>query len=116
MIERVVGIPWKEGGHTHDGCDCYGLVRLWYRTILGVHLPPHDPQDTLLARSRRFWKKVDEPEEHDIVLVEERDGSLHVGIVVGNGLVLHADKKIGSIVSRIPESSVLGYYRLEARA
>lgn len=29
-IQRFTGIPYKYGAAGFDGCDCWGLVQLWY--------------------------------------------------------------------------------------
>ena len=40
IVEKYVGIPFKDHGNSIDGgCDCYGLVYLIYKEEFGLHLP-----------------------------------------------------------------------------
>ncbi len=38
-FERYLAIPFKDKGRGFDGCDCWGLVWLIYKTELGIDLP-----------------------------------------------------------------------------
>ncbi len=39
MFEQYFTIPFELGGRTHEGCDCYGLVRLVLKEQRGIILP-----------------------------------------------------------------------------
>lgn len=39
IVEKYVGIPFKDHGNTFEGCDCYGLVSLIYKNEFGILLP-----------------------------------------------------------------------------
>ena len=39
IVEKYVGIPFKDHGNTREGCDCYGLVYLIYKEEFGLLLP-----------------------------------------------------------------------------
>lgn len=39
IVRKYVGIPFRDHGEDFDGCDCYGLVCLLYRTEFGLTLP-----------------------------------------------------------------------------
>ena len=39
MIEKFIGIPFVSKGRTFKGCDCYGLVKLYYKEVLNIELP-----------------------------------------------------------------------------
>lgn len=39
MISRFIGIPFVSKGRTFRGCDCYGLVKLYYKEVLNIELP-----------------------------------------------------------------------------
>ena len=39
MISKFVGIPFVSKGRNFNGCDCYGLVKLYYKEILNIDIP-----------------------------------------------------------------------------
>ena len=39
MISKFVGIPFISKGRSFNGCDCYGLVKLYYKEILNIDIP-----------------------------------------------------------------------------
>ena len=39
MISKFVGIPFVSKGRSFNGCDCYGLVKLYYKEILNIDIP-----------------------------------------------------------------------------
>ena len=39
MIEKFIGIPFVSKGRSFKGCDCYGLVKLYYKEVLNIDLP-----------------------------------------------------------------------------
>ena len=39
MISRFIGIPFVSQGRSFKGCDCYGLVKLYYKEVLNIELP-----------------------------------------------------------------------------
>ena len=41
-VNKYVGIPFKSGGRTSDGCDCYGLVRMVLKNEYSLILPMLD--------------------------------------------------------------------------
>lgn len=39
MISNFIGIPFVSKGRNFNGCDCYGLVKLYYKEILNIDIP-----------------------------------------------------------------------------
>lgn len=39
MINKFIGIPFISKGRSLNGCDCYGLVKLYYKEILNIDIP-----------------------------------------------------------------------------
>lgn len=40
MIDnRFIGIPFISKGRSFKGCDCYGLVKLYYKEVLNIEIP-----------------------------------------------------------------------------
>ncbi|MBF0358854.1 MAG: C40 family peptidase [Magnetococcales bacterium] len=122
------GLPFILDGRDRSGLDCWGLVRLVYKDQLNIDLPSFSgafkdlKRETLqkisnmMAVESRNWNKVDAPQEYDVVLLRAY-GSLasHVGICLGNGLMLHVLEDIDSVIEPINgprwRNRVAGYYR-----
>ena len=39
MISKFIVIPFVSKGRSFNGCDCYGLVKLYYKEILNIDIP-----------------------------------------------------------------------------
>lgn len=128
QFDRFVGIPYRDRGRDQDGCDCWGLVRLVYRDLLGIELPSyHDRYVTaadraalasLIAGEMDDWRQIESGTENtfDCVLMREGKFPRHVGLVVAPGLVLHvesenATSQIERYRSGILANRVVGFHR-----
>lgn len=104
------GIPWREGGASVAGCDCWGLVGLCLRTRFGVAVPAlgaysHGERSTLAERRAEAltrWPVASiapaDAAPGDVWLAEMPDGSPHAGLVVEPGLplrILHVTRALG---------------------
>lgn len=107
----LVGIPYVEGGRDRTGCDCWGLVRLWYAER-GIDLPSYDgptiPADhEAIAAARRGdgpWRQVETPRVGDLGLWKRPRRELHAGVLVAPGMVLHNDSlSRGSAIQRFAD-------------
>jgi cell wall-associated NlpC family hydrolase len=48
-----VGLPWKFAGRSSEGVDCWGLLWLVYREVLGIPIASYAPErPTRLSESR----------------------------------------------------------------
>jgi cell wall-associated NlpC family hydrolase len=109
-LAPYVGIPYRSHGRGRDGCDCWGLVMLFYREQYGIELQGFseayaDAGDqarvsSLLQIGRRFWEPVAEPFTGDLYLIRIGRWFSHVGIVLSDGEFLHALKGRNSAVER----------------
>lgn len=119
FIDRALGVPFGFGRGDWFASDCWGLVELWYRELLGVDLDDraghgHDHaglQAGFSAATR--WQPVDDPTDHDLVVM--RAGGLeagHIG-VHWQGSVLHTSQKTGCVYQglddRIVRSRISGF-------
>ncbi len=39
MMDKFIGIPFVSKGRSFRGCDCYGLVKLYYKEVLNIEIP-----------------------------------------------------------------------------
>ena len=85
-----VGIPFVNETSSMSGCDCWGLLRLVYRKVLGVKLPPYAcdaTPDGELGSGR--WESVFGCIEPLDFLLWQYPGRCHVGIAVDRRQYLH---------------------------
>lgn len=127
-VKKYIGVPFFSNGRTLEGCDCYGLVRLVLRNEYGISLPElsNDYSDALNVKetARLFSEKlpvltvakIPEPEEKAVAVIMEHGHPAHIGVVAGNGYILHTGVKTGSVCQRATHPGlrgrVEGYYRV----
>lgn len=121
-----VGIPYVDHGRAHDGCDCWGLIRLVLWQEKAIELPSYnDVSPAELAEIATVvraevesgtWLNVAEPSEFDAAVFRRGRYDSHVGIMVDGRRMLHSDKYAGGArVERVDTgrwtSQCSGYYR-----
>ena len=106
---NYIGLPWKAGAAGPEAFDCWGLVRHWYRTKLGVELPEQlvDAADVLaVARKAKAeqatdkWMELDDEETDCIVALGKNASITHVGVYIGEDYVLHACRATGKCIAQ----------------
>lgn len=97
------GVPYAYGGTTPSGFDCSGFTQYVYSKF-GISLPRIDYQQRVWAQAH--GTTVSDPQPGDLMW---RSG--HVGIYVGNGLMIHAPRP-GKSVSIVPVYASFEYYRI----
>jgi cell wall-associated NlpC family hydrolase len=127
-VRRYIGIPFVSNGRDKTGCDCYGLVRLVLKNEYGLTLPELS-DDYADARNsaetvRLFTKnlpvltaaRIPVPEEKAVAVIVEHGQPCHLGIVAGNGYILHTTAKTGGVCQRVTHPGlrgrIEGYYRV----
>lgn len=109
-----VGIPFLDGGRDASGCDCWGLVHLVYRDLLGIELPTYgeiSAHDVARVTERiredsagAPWLPVTgAPRPFDVLVM--RGKPLHVGVMVDARHVLHVEAATASVI--VPVASAM---------
>jgi hypothetical protein len=98
LLNKLIGIPWKEDGRDYSGADCGGLMQLYFNAkgIKGEapkisevkNWPPEKIVQKLRDQSEIINNAIDiKPED---ILVFNINNELHVGLYLGYGRMLHA--------------------------
>lgn len=96
--DDYVGLPFKLGGRSRDGLDCWGLVRLVLIEQTGIIYPSYTDDDhEMIVQHANKYLTVREPKILDVAIllteikVEEKWmlKPLHVGIFVSADQILH---------------------------
>lgn len=123
MINDLIGVKYKPHGRNLDGIDCYGLIIEVYKR-LGVTLQDIEYEETDIKsnayidevmRKTLPVEKIDKPEKYCIVELKVAGFPSHVGIYIGKGELLHADRKQGVVIEQLQrwENRIAGYYRVK---
>lgn len=121
FVEQVNSKPWINRSVDLNGMDCYGLVILYYRHVLGIELPT--PQGYLQfddmsecwsneTKSGR-WEIVDRPVSGGLVFTAYHgETPLHVGIMLDRQRAIHCrgTDELGGKVEIHKISAIEKYY------
>lgn len=112
FIDHALAIPFAFERGDWMGCDCWGLVELWYFHLLGItvndragHGANHAALQAGFDAATR-WHKVDAPADHDLVVM--RAGKLeagHIG-VHWQGSILHTAERTGSVLQSLNDRAL----------
>lgn len=107
---EFVGLPWAEKGRDRAGVDCWGLVVIAFASR-GIALPSYAADYVCVAEREQNAKLFDREfrspwidvavgteREWDVVLFRRMGVPAHVGIVVGEGRMLHISTDEESMV------------------
>lgn len=102
FIERVTGVPWTDRACTFEAMDCWGLVVLYYRHVLGIEI--HHTQDyesghdflTCFDEEVSFWDDTDTFRDGGIFIAYYGAQPVHVGLTV-DGMALHSRGECGHV-------------------
>lgn len=88
------GLPWRRWCAGWDGADCFGLVVLWHREVLGIELKPvawGDDRQADFNAHGGGWVSCDPEPGATAWMAWHRGAPAHCGILALPGLVLHSD-------------------------
>ncbi|MGY5789047.1 C40 family peptidase len=131
-MERIaadlVGIPYVPHGRDYTGADCWGILFLYYRDVLGTPVPAYSSEmearefhrgdiAPLIDEEReQHWHQAETPQPGDCVLMRAGRHDSHVGVFLGQGRMLHSEGPHPSVIDRISDmrwrNRISGFYRL----
>lgn len=96
FIGKMLGKPWVNRAVSWSEVDCYGIVIMYYRHVLGMELPnvtgfsEGEPTDQCWTNNIHTWEQVDTPPTEGLLFTSYKgDRPTHVGIVISPTHVLH---------------------------
>jgi len=119
-VRNLLGIPYLAGAERPDGADCWGLVRLASRQLFDRELPDIGRRGDPWTHARRpsvgAWRRVaGRVLPGDVVLLRMPGRTLHCGIVLEPGRMLHVLEGGTSRVDRLEcdpwRGAIVGIYR-----
>jgi len=129
---KFVGFPFLDRGRTPSGCDCWGLVRLYYKDKYDIDLPSYvDEYEASTVKGLTAeainahiaeWGHIPpgEEQEGDVILLRVGGLPCHIGVVVKRGYMLHTMKGCDSVIepyiSPDWKHRVVGFYRYRRKA
>jgi cell wall-associated NlpC family hydrolase len=103
-VEKYIRIRFVEHGRTHEGCDCWGLVKLILEEQFLVQGLPDFSGDYVHTREAgkisklcldeaQNWKPIRLTQEApgDVILLRIMGLPVHVGVVVTDGWMVHCE-------------------------
>lgn len=121
----LIGLPYSS-------FDCWDIVKLFYKKVyskdldLGLNYAPPKLRDTnhkewavfskdLINSNKHNFKKVNNPQFGDIVLLNIFGISAHLGIYINEKQILHTSSATGCMIDRLDrwKKRIDGYYRID---
>lgn len=92
FIARAIGIPWVRWRSDWQAADCFGLVVLYFREVLGLDLGGVPQTDIATGFDHaEGWVECHQ-QDGAIAFMAWRHGSpTHCGVIVAGGMVLHSE-------------------------
>lgn len=102
FLSRVTGIPWQNRACSFEAADCWGLVVLYYRHVLGIEI--HQTADyesgsdflTCYDGDVVFWHRTESFSDDGIFVAWIGSNPVHVGLIV-DGRALHSRGENGHV-------------------
>lgn len=124
MIQRefiglVNGKPWVNRACRMEEMDCWGLVVLYYRHVLGIelhHMPGYENQAdfvTCYEQEVSAWKGISTPSEGVIAVFYRGSVPAHIGVMVSPVKCLHARGEFGFVRMDSPLALLKVYEKVE---
>ena len=128
---RAILVPFEDKGRSWAAWDCWGMLRLFYREVLGVDLASFvaDYEDAgksvetrrelhaLMADNMHNWRQVATPITGDAVLLLISGRPIHVAVAVDAERILHTERVINTVIERLASPMwsrrIEGFYRYD---
>jgi len=115
LFDKYIGIPFVDNGDDFNKCDCFGIVRLFYKEELNISIFKHEGNQHSIKRavleflqeSRINWQVVQEPKLYDVIAMAHDPNHpkiiQHFGIYIGDGKMIHTLNKASSHIAKVDD-------------
>lgn len=102
FVITMTGVPWKNRSCSFQSADCWGLVTLYYRHVLGIEI--HQTADyeagsdflTCFSGDVVFWHQSEKSSDSSIFIAYYGARPVHVGLVI-DGQAFHSRGESGHV-------------------
>lgn len=113
-LNKLIGIPFKLNRKDFKGCDCRGIVWLYYHFFKEKEFPFTDGKRIFFRDKRKDIKRMvsalntfaipitfNELKEGDIVLLRNMNNIGVMGVCINDKQLLHMDLVVGSCLTKL---------------
>ena len=124
IVNKYIGLPYKDNGRDEQGIDCWGLARLYYKQELKIDLPSFSENyngetseniKELVSQQKEHWTETKEPIPGDLVLFNIYGEPTHIGVYIGDSKFLHARDKKDSVIESLTSPQwnkrIVGFFK-----
>ena len=115
FVERVMSMEFTPRGRSYEQGDCWAVVWLLWRDVLGRELPEYNTGyasagasdvdrslvGRIMARESAKWRKTEHPCLGDVPLLRCSGRACHVGVMINRRQFLHIEDRRGAMVERL---------------
>ncbi|MDU2940134.1 MAG: NlpC/P60 family protein [Enterobacteriaceae bacterium] len=119
FIRKVNGKPWADRACNFDAMDCWGMVVLYYRHVLGLelhHMAGYESGSdfvTCYEQESSCWRVVPVPIDGCIAVFCRGEKPSHIGVMVSPVKCLHSRGEMGFVRCDSPLALLKVYNRVE---
>lgn len=115
FVESVMRMKFCARGRSYERGDCWAVVWLFYRDVLGIDLPLYDTGymsagstrkdraavSCIVAAEKVKWAQVDTPRTGDVALLRCGGRACHVGVMLDRSRFVHIENRNGVMVESL---------------
>jgi len=89
---RAVGMPWVRWRSDWSGSDCFGLIVLYHREVLGTDLGAVPQSDISTGfNAAQGWRECDTSTAAACFMAWRSGAPTHCGVLLPGAMVLHSE-------------------------
>ena len=93
FAQRAVGMPWVRWRSDWQACDCFGLVSLYFREVLGLDPGPVPQTDISTGFAlAKGWAECGPEPGTTAFMAFSGGAAAHCGVLLPGGRLLHAQE------------------------